>query len=124
MKKILILMIEVGSSHKMSALAVKDAIEKIAPDRYQIKVMDFAKEVGALNTDRFLKNSWDTALSIGSDSSDVSSSNMLNQEGISPAISSGVTGNVWVILSLGSTENSDNHSGTLSSGGRAVVNIS
>ena len=62
MKKILILMIEVGSSHKMSALAVKDAIEKIAPDRYQIKVMDFAKEVGALNTDRFLKNSWDTAL--------------------------------------------------------------
>lgn len=62
MKKILILMIEVGSGHKTPALAVKDAIEKIAPHQFQIEVVDFAKESGAIRVDRFLKNSWNLAL--------------------------------------------------------------
>lgn len=62
MKKILILMIEVGSGHKIPALAVKDAIEEIATHRFRIKVVDFAKESGANKVDHFLKSSWDLAL--------------------------------------------------------------
>lgn len=62
MKKILIPMIEAGGGHRMPALAVKNAVEKLYPNQYQIDVIDFAKEAGAKWDDKAIKNFWDWAL--------------------------------------------------------------
>ena len=62
MKKILIPMIEVGGGHRMIALAVKDAIERLYPDQFTVDVIDFAKEAGALREDKAMKDTWDFAL--------------------------------------------------------------
>lgn len=62
MKKILIPMIEAGGGHRMPALAIKDSIEKLFPNKYQIDVIDFAKESGANWDDKVLKGFWDWAL--------------------------------------------------------------
>ncbi len=61
-KKILIPVVEAGAGHKMPALAVKDAMEKLYPGRFQIDVIDFFKEAGALNNDKSIKGIWDFAL--------------------------------------------------------------
>ncbi len=61
-KKILMPMMEAGAGHKMPALAVKESIEALYPGKYQIDVIDFAKECGALGNDRTLKGIWDWAL--------------------------------------------------------------
>ncbi|NJD03531.1 MAG: hypothetical protein FIA99_13275 [Ruminiclostridium sp.] len=61
-KRILIPMIEVGSGHKMPALSIRDALENMYPEQYQIDVVDFVKESGALKVDKFIKESWDYAL--------------------------------------------------------------
>jgi len=61
-KKILILTAKIGSGHITPALAVKYAIEKSHPDEFMIYVADFAYESGAVLTDRFLKSSWNGAL--------------------------------------------------------------
>jgi len=62
MKKILIPMIEVGGGHKMIALAVKDAIDQLYPGQYQVDVIDFAREAGAIRDDKAMKDLWDFAL--------------------------------------------------------------
>ncbi|NLX64915.1 MAG: hypothetical protein GX022_09125 [Clostridiaceae bacterium] len=62
MKKILIPMVEAGGGHKMPALAIKDAIEELYPGRYQIDVIDFAREAGATWDDKIIKGFWDWAL--------------------------------------------------------------
>lgn len=62
MKKILIPMVEAGGGHKMPALAIKDAIEELYPGRYQIDVIDFAREAGAKWDDKIIKGFWDWAL--------------------------------------------------------------
>ena len=62
-KKILILMMEVGMGHKIPALAIKEELERKYPDRFDISVLDFARECGALGVDRQLKKGWDIALS-------------------------------------------------------------
>lgn len=54
--------IEAGSGHKVPAMAVKESIEKIYPGKYDIKVIDFAKECGALKDDKALKDGWDFLL--------------------------------------------------------------
>ena len=61
-KKILMTMLEVGLGHKSPAIAVRDEIESVWPDRYRIDIVDFAKESGAAADDRALKRSWDIAL--------------------------------------------------------------
>ncbi len=61
-KKILMVMAEIGGGHKIPAMAVKDAIEYLYPDKYQIDVVDFAHEVGAHRSDKRLKKSWDFLL--------------------------------------------------------------
>ncbi|RMG79271.1 MAG: hypothetical protein D6707_08435 [Bacteroidetes bacterium] len=61
-KKILIPMMEAGAGHKMPALAVKTSIEALYPGKYQVDVIDFAKECGALKDDKALKKTWDFAL--------------------------------------------------------------
>ncbi len=62
MKKILIPMIEVGGGHRMIALAVKEAIDQLFPGQYQVDVIDFAKEAGAIRDDKAMKDIWDFAL--------------------------------------------------------------
>ncbi len=62
-KKILILMMEVGMGHKIPALAIKEELERKYPNRFDISVLDFARECGALGVDRQLKKGWDIALS-------------------------------------------------------------
>ncbi len=62
MKKILIPMIEAGGGHKMPALAIKRAIEELYPGQFQIDVIDFAKECGAIWNDKLMKGFWDYAL--------------------------------------------------------------
>lgn len=62
MKKILMPMIEVGGGHRVTALAVRDAIEELYPGQYQVDVIDFAREAGAIREDNAMKNIWDFAL--------------------------------------------------------------
>lgn len=62
MKKILIPMIEAGGGHRMPALAIKDAIEDLYPGKYQVDVIDFARESGANWDDKIIKGFWDWAL--------------------------------------------------------------
>ncbi|MBC7217780.1 MAG: hypothetical protein H5U36_06485 [Candidatus Caldatribacterium sp.] len=62
-KRILIPMLGLGGTHRMVAFAVKDAIEEIAPSQYWIEVVDLASVAQAKRTERFLKRSWDFALS-------------------------------------------------------------
>lgn len=61
-KRILMTMIEVGLGHKSPAIAVRDALEESAPGRYQVDIVDFARESGAADDDQALKRSWDLAL--------------------------------------------------------------
>ncbi|MGI6086147.1 MAG: MGDG synthase family glycosyltransferase [Acetivibrionales bacterium] len=62
MKKILIPMVEAGGGHRMPALAIKDSIEELYPGKYQIDVIDFAREAGAKWDDKIIKGIWDWAL--------------------------------------------------------------
>lgn len=55
-------MLEAGAGHKMPALAIRDAIEKLYPGRFKMDVVDFFKESGALTNDRVMKGVWDYAL--------------------------------------------------------------
>ncbi len=61
-KKILMPILEAGAGHKMPAIAVRDSIEAMHPGKYQIDVIDFAREVGALKEDKFFKGFWDYSL--------------------------------------------------------------
>ncbi|NLM72942.1 MAG: hypothetical protein GX184_02780 [Clostridiaceae bacterium] len=62
MKRILIPMMEAGGGHRMPALAIKDAIEELYPNQFQVDVIDFAKEAGANWDDKIIKGIWDWAL--------------------------------------------------------------
>lgn len=62
MKKILMPMVEAGSGHKMPALAVKEALDRLYPGSYEVRVIDFAKECGALKSDKAIKGAWDIGL--------------------------------------------------------------
>lgn len=55
-------MIEVGYGHKGPALAIQRGLRDILPDTGSVEVVDFPRYVGALRSDRSLKNSWDMAL--------------------------------------------------------------
>jgi len=61
-KKILIAMMEVGFGHKSPAIAVKEALDELAPDAVSAEVVDFAKASGAYREDLAIKSSWDIAL--------------------------------------------------------------
>lgn len=55
-------MLEVGLGHKSPAVAVRDQIEELWPERYRIDVVDFARESGAAADDKALKKAWDLGL--------------------------------------------------------------
>lgn len=46
----------------MPALAIKEAIEELYPDQFQVDVIDFARECGANWDDKIIKGIWDFAL--------------------------------------------------------------
>jgi len=62
LKKILVPMLEAGAGHKMPALAVKESINRLFPGQFQVDVIDFPREVGALKSDRSIKQFWDIGL--------------------------------------------------------------
>jgi hypothetical protein len=62
MKKIVFAMIEAGGGHKSPAKAVMDALEKAHPGRYELRMMDFIKDVGAVKVDASHKRSWKAML--------------------------------------------------------------
>ncbi len=55
-------MLEVGLGHKIPALAIKEDLDEQYPEEFDISIIDFAKEVGAIRADRQLKAGWDIAL--------------------------------------------------------------
>jgi len=61
-KRILFTVLEAGAGHKMPALAIRDAIESLYPGRFNMDVVDFFKESGALTDDFLMKRVWDFAL--------------------------------------------------------------
>jgi len=60
--RIFIPMIEVGGCHRAIALAIQDAIERLYPGRFDIRVEDFMYACGARVSDRSIKASWNAAL--------------------------------------------------------------
>lgn len=57
-KKIHFAMIEAGGGHKTPALAVMESLEELFPGKYQIKVLDFMKDIGSTDLDEFHKKVW------------------------------------------------------------------
>ena len=57
-KKIHFAMIEAGGGHKTPALAVVEALEELFPGKYQIKVLDFMKDLGCTDLDDVHKKLW------------------------------------------------------------------
>jgi UDP-N-acetylglucosamine:LPS N-acetylglucosamine transferase len=62
MKKIVFAMIEAGGGHKAPAKAVMEALEEAYPGRYEMRMMDFIKDVGSVKVDAAHKKSWKTML--------------------------------------------------------------
>jgi UDP-N-acetylglucosamine:LPS N-acetylglucosamine transferase len=57
-KKIHFAMIEAGGGHKTPALAVSEALEELFPGKYQIKILDFMKDLGCTDLDDAHKKLW------------------------------------------------------------------
>lgn len=62
-KKIHFAMIEAGGGHKTPALAVVEALEENFPGKYEIKVLDFMKDLGCTDLDEAHKKVWKYLLS-------------------------------------------------------------
>jgi len=62
-KKIHFAMIEAGGGHKTPALAVVEALEENFPGKYEIKVLDFMKDLGCTDLDDAHKKVWKYLLS-------------------------------------------------------------
>ena len=58
MKKIIFAMIEAGGGHKAPARAVMEALDEAFPGRYETRMMDFIKDIGATKVDEAHKKSW------------------------------------------------------------------
>ena len=58
MKKIVFAMIEAGGGHKAPAKAVKEALDRGFPGRYETLLMDFIKDIGSTKVDAAHKQSW------------------------------------------------------------------
>jgi UDP-N-acetylglucosamine:LPS N-acetylglucosamine transferase len=61
-ERILLLMLETGGGHSAPAFAIKEALERLYPTRFDVQVMDLAVRSGALNANRQIKGAWDFAL--------------------------------------------------------------
>ncbi len=61
-KKIIFAMIEAGGGHKAPAAAIMEALERGYPGQYDVRMMDFIKEIGSEKVDAAHKRSWKTFL--------------------------------------------------------------
>jgi UDP-N-acetylglucosamine:LPS N-acetylglucosamine transferase len=62
-KKIHFAMIEAGGGHRSPALAVQEALAELFPDKYETRVLDFMKDLGATDMDALHKKAWKYLLS-------------------------------------------------------------
>ncbi|MBN1837045.1 MAG: hypothetical protein JW820_14410 [Spirochaetales bacterium] len=62
-KKIHFAMIEAGGGHRSPALAVREALEELFPGRYELRVLDFMKDLGCTELDQMHKRAWKYLLS-------------------------------------------------------------
>ena len=60
--KILFATIAAGGGHVAGAWAMAESVEHYYPHRFELRISDYMKEVGAGRLDRFHKNSWRRAL--------------------------------------------------------------
>jgi UDP-N-acetylglucosamine:LPS N-acetylglucosamine transferase len=60
--EILFATIAAGGGHVAGAHAMSEAIERYYPDRFELRVSDYMKDVGIVRLDRFHKDSWRRAL--------------------------------------------------------------
>jgi UDP-N-acetylglucosamine:LPS N-acetylglucosamine transferase len=57
-KRITFAMIEAGGGHKMPALAVYESLNRLYPGKYEMKVLDFMKDLGCVDLDQVHKTTW------------------------------------------------------------------
>jgi processive 1,2-diacylglycerol beta-glucosyltransferase len=57
-KKILFATIEAGSGHTMPAVAVHESLQELFPGKYDLRIMDFMREVGCTELDALHKSVW------------------------------------------------------------------
>jgi UDP-N-acetylglucosamine:LPS N-acetylglucosamine transferase len=57
-KRITFAMIEAGGGHKMPALAVYESLNRLYPGKYDMKVLDFMKDLGCVDLDQVHKRMW------------------------------------------------------------------
>lgn len=57
-KKILILGVDAGAAHRVHSQALHGEIEKLYPGKYEIRGMDYDKEIGAIEFDKRHKKTW------------------------------------------------------------------
>src|SRR5512133_2304909 len=62
MKRIVFAMIEAGGGHKAPARAVMEALGELCPGRYEMRMMDFIKDIGSVKVDASHKKSWKAML--------------------------------------------------------------
>lgn len=62
MKKIIFAMIETGGGHKAPAKAIMEALRQNFPDQYNVRMIDFFKEIGCEKINRSLTLSWNFLL--------------------------------------------------------------
>ena len=63
MTKIHFAMIEAGGGHKMPAVAVYEALRKLFPGKYELRLLDFMKDLGCTDLDDVHKKTWKYLLS-------------------------------------------------------------
>lgn len=60
--RILFALIDTGMGHKSPALAVREHLERVAPGRFEIVLMDFLAELGMKTLDKAVKRGWSRVL--------------------------------------------------------------
>jgi UDP-N-acetylglucosamine:LPS N-acetylglucosamine transferase len=51
-------MIEAGGGHKMPALAIYESLNRLFPRKYDLRVLDFMKDLGCVDLDKLHKAAW------------------------------------------------------------------
>jgi UDP-N-acetylglucosamine:LPS N-acetylglucosamine transferase len=62
-KKVHFAMIEAGGGHRSPALAVHEALEELYPGKYEVRILDFMKDLGCTDLDDMHKRAWKYLLS-------------------------------------------------------------
>jgi len=57
-KRIHFAMIEAGGGHKMPAVAVCESLQRLFPGKYDLKALDYVKDLGGVDLDQMHKTTW------------------------------------------------------------------